>query len=454
MIDFSKIHKVYFLGIGGIGMSAIARYLNANGVEIYGYDRENSLLTEQMISEGMKIHFEENIEKIPHEIDLVVYTPAIDRSNKEFQFFSNKGLIIKKRSEILSEITNDEFLIAIAGTHGKTSISSIISHIFNTAAIACTSFIGGISKNIDSNLQYSENSKVFIAEADEFDRSFLSLNPNIAVISSIDADHLDIYGNYDNLLKSFTLFADKIKHGGKLIIKSGLNLPTAFTGKKITYSFDSEADYHTSNYNFSGEKSRFDLIKNEKKLDEFMFSIPGIHNIENAIAAIAVALEFGINLASIKSALESYSGVKRRFDYRINTDKLVYIDDYAHHPNELKAIISAVRQLYPKKKICGIFQPHLFSRTKDFLDEFVKSLELLDEIILLEIYPAREKPIDGINSKLIFDRIQTENKKLLKNHELYSELENNKKEVVLSLGAGDIYKITDQIEFILRKQML
>ena len=453
MINFNKIHKVYFLGIGGIGMSAIARYMNANGVEIHGYDRENSPLTEQMISEGMRIHFTENIEKIPQEIDFVVYTPAIDKSNKEFQFLSNKGLTIKKRSEILNEITNDKFLIAIAGTHGKTSISSIISHIFNKAGIACTSFIGGISKNIDSNLQYSENSKVFIVEADEFDRSFLSLNPDIALISSIDADHLDIYGSYDNLLQSFSLFAGKIKQGGKLIIKNGLNLPTSFTGKKITYSFNSDVNYSAFNYKFSGGKSCFDLFKNSKKLDEFIFSMPGGYNIENAIASIAVALEFGIDLLSIKSALESYSGVKRRFEYRINTDKLVYIDDYAHHPNELKAIISAVRQLYPKKKICGIFQPHLFSRTKDFSDEFAKSLDLLDEIILLEIYPAREEPIKGVNSKLIFDKIRTENKKVLSNLELYSELENNKKEVVLSLGAGDIGKITNRIEFLLRKQI-
>ena len=453
MINFNKIHKVYFLGIGGIGMSAIARYMNANGVEIHGYDRENSPLTEQMISEGMRIHFTENIEKIPQEIDFVVYTPAIDKSNKEFQFLSSKGLTIKKRSEILKEITNDKFLIAIAGTHGKTSISSIISHIFNKAGIACTSFIGGISKNIDSNLQYSENSKVFIVEADEFDRSFLSLNPDIALISSIDADHLDIYGSYDNLLQSFSLFAGKIKQGGKLIIKNGLNLPTSFTGKKITYSFNSDANYSAFNYKFSGGKSCFDLFKNSKKLDEFIFSMPGGYNIENAIASIAVALEFGIDLLSIKSALESYSGVKRRFEYRINTDKLVYIDDYAHHPNELKAIISAVRQLYPKKKICGIFQPHLFSRTKDFSDEFAKSLDLLDEIILLEIYPAREEPIKGVNSKLIFDKIRTENKKVLSNLELYSELENNKKEVVLSLGAGDIGKITNRIEFLLRKQI-
>ena len=453
MINFNKIHKVYFLGIGGIGMSAIARYMNANGVEIHGYDREKSPLTEQMISEGMKIHFTENIEKIPQEIDFVVYTPAIDKSNKEFQFLSNKGLTIKKRSEILNEITNDKFLIAIAGTHGKTSISSIISHIFNKAGIACTSFIGGISKNIDSNLQYSENTKVFIVEADEFDRSFLSLNPDIALISSIDADHLDIYGSYDNLLQSFSLFTGKIKQGGKLIIKNGLNLPTSFTGKKITYSFNSDANYSAFNYKFSGGKSCFDLFKNSKKLDEFIFSMPGGYNIENAIASIAVALEFGIDLLSIKLALESYSGVKRRFEYRINTDKLVYIDDYAHHPNELKAIISAVRQLYPKKKICGIFQPHLFSRTKDFSDEFAKSLDLLDEIILLEIYPAREEPIKGVNSKLIFDKIRTENKKVLSNLELYSELENNKKEVVLSLGAGDIGKITNRIEFLLRKQI-
>lgn len=453
MLNFNKIHKAYFLGIGGIGMSAIARYMNANGVEIHGYDRENTHLTEQMKSEGMKIHFEENIEKIPQEIDLVVYTPAIDRSNKEFQFLISKGLIIKKRSEILSEITKDNFLIAIAGTHGKTSISSIISHIFKKAEIACTSFIGGISKNIDSNLQYSENSKVFIVEADEFDRSFLSLSPNIALISSIDADHLDIYGNYDNLLQSYALFANKIKQGEKLIIKSGLDLPTAFTGKKITYSFNSKANYHVSNYKFSGEKSYFDLIKQDKKLDEFIFSIPGDHNIENAVAAIAVALEYGINLSSIKSALESYSGVKRRFEYRINTDKLVYIDDYAHHPNELKAIISSVRKLYPKKKITGIFQPHLFSRTKDFADEFAKSLESLDEIILLEIYPAREKPIDGVNSNMIFEKIINKNKKVFSNYELYSELENNKKEVVISLGAGNINKITNQIELLLRKQL-
>lgn len=448
-MDLNKLHRVHFLGIGGIGMSALARYFRSKGIIVSGYDKSQTPLTNELIDEGMKIHFEDNIDLIPRNIDLIVYTPAIPESNKEYQYFVNNNFELKKRAEVLGKITHDKFTIAVAGTHGKTTISSIIAHILKFAGHNVTALIGGICKNYNSNFISSENTEVFVVEADEYDRSFLTLHPDIEVISSIDADHLDIYGSKKYLNDSFKLFAEQIKSNGRLIIKKGIDL-TVKAEKILYYSATCKVDFYSSNIRVEGSKYLFDLIFKNLQIKNIDFKIPGKHNIENAVAASAVGIEMGIKKEKIKEALETYSGVKRRFDIKIQNPDIIYIDDYAHHPEELKACISSVKELYPDKKITGIFQPHLFTRTKDFADEFAKSLDLLDKVILLNIYPARELPIEGVSSEMILEKIKIKNKKICSNIKVFEELKNNKPEVLLTLGAGDIDKLVEPIKNILQ----
>ena len=448
-MDLNKLHRVYFLGIGGIGMSALARYFHSKGIIVSGYDKSQTPLTNELIDEGIKIHFEDNIDLIPRNIDLVVYTPAIPESNKEYQYFVNNNFELLKRAEVLGKITHDKFTIAIAGTHGKTTISSIIAHILKFTGHNVTALIGGICKNYNSNFISSENTEVFVVEADEYDRSFLTLHPDIEVISSIDADHLDIYGSKKYLNESFKLFAEQIKSNGRLIIKKGIDL-TVKAKKNLYYSATCKADFYSSNIRVEGSKYLFDLNFKNSQIKNINFKIPGKHNIENAVAASAVGIEMGIKIEKIKEALETYSGVKRRFDIKIQNPDIIYIDDYAHHPEELKACISSVKELYPDKKITGIFQPHLYTRTKDFADEFAKSLDLLDKVILLNIYPARELPIEGVSSEMILEKIKIKNKKICSNSKVFEELKNNKPEVLLTLGAGDIDKLVEPIENILK----
>jgi len=445
-LDIRNLHNIYFLGIGGIGMSALARYFNRKGVEVSGYDKTPTSLTQELINEGMQIHFEENISMIPDNVELVVYTPAIPSENKELIYCKEKGIEILKRSEVLGSLTQNMFLVAVAGTHGKTTITSLIAHILKYNNKEITAFIGGISKNYNTNFITSEKSEIAVVEADEYDKSFLALNPDLAVISSMDADHLDIYGSKDSLTESFFLFSKQIKKNGKLIIKKNLPFTKELKEKIITYAVDESADVYALNIRINNYKYIFDLNVRGEKIKDIKLETPGLHNIENAVAASAVVFMMGLETKEIKNSLETYSGVKRRFEYIINTPNLVFIDDYAHHPEELKASILTAKNLYADKKITGIFQPHLFSRTRDFADEFVKMLELLDEIILLDIYPAREKPINGVDSKMLLDKIKVVNKNLYSKNQLIEELKKRKIEVLLTLGAGDIETLVQPIK--------
>ena len=443
-MNLEKLHKIYFLGIGGIGMSALARYFMACGIQVFGYDKTQTPLTEQLINEGAEIHFEDDINNIAEDIDLVIYTPAIPQALSEYQFLLKQEIRMLKRSEVLGELTKDKFTIAVAGTHGKTTISSMIAHCFKSANISFAALIGGITTNYNSNFIGNPNADVFIVEADEFDRSFLTLKPDIAVISSIDADHLDVFGDKNAVQESFQLFADRIKTKGNLILKSGLTIKSdAIT--QWTYDLDSKADFYAKNIKVENESYILNVCAKDQVVSVKM-NYPGKHNLENSIAAYAACQLYGINSEIIENALETYSGVKRRFETIIKTNNLIYIDDYAHHPKELSACINAVKEIYPECRISGIFQPHLFSRTRDFVDEFARSLEMLDEIIIMDIYPARECPIEGINANFLMSRIQHHQKKYLAKSEILSWVKKQKFEVLLTLGAGDIDQFVEPIK--------
>ncbi|NVN96184.1 MAG: UDP-N-acetylmuramate--L-alanine ligase [Bacteroidetes bacterium] len=445
-MNVGKQNIIYFLGIGGIGMSALARYYHAKGAEIYGYDKTPTPLTTQLINEGMHIHFEENVNKIPKNIDFVIYTPAIPSEHQEFIYFQQKKFSIYKRSQVLGLITQNSKGIGISGTHGKTTISTMTAHLLKQSTIDCNAFLGGISKNYNNNLLLSEKSEFVVIEADEFDRSFLQLHPYIAVVSSIDADHLDIYGDKNQLKLSFEDYISQIQKGGKLIVKHGLNLKTPKGIDVYTYSLNEKADFYANNIQIKNGYYYFDFVYPDGIFKEIKMGYPGLHNIENAIAAISIAYMTGVSENEIRNAVASFEGVNRRFDIRIRTENLVYIDDYAHHPEELKACINSVRNLFKNKKITGIFQPHLFSRTRDFADEFAKSLELLDEVILLDIYPARELPIEGITSQMLLDKINIKEKFLIQKSEILNYIKTCKLEVLITLGAGDIDQLVEPIE--------
>lgn len=441
-MSIKKPNTVYFLGIGGIGMSAIARYYLAMGCKVLGYDKTQTVLTEQLEDEGAQIHYAENVEVLSSldKDDLVIYTPAIPKENKELIYFQEHDFKLYKRAEVLGLISENYFTVAVAGTHGKTTTSSIVAHVLNDGGIDCVAFLGGISLNFNSNLLLNDNAKVVVLEADEFDRSFLTLSPDIALITSLDADHLDVYGEADEMLKSYQDFVRKIKPGGKLITK-----PEFFDRLKVndqityeSYSLDGNANCRAIDVSIKNGSYVVDVECQSQTTKDIELGLPGIHNVENAVGAFAIADELQLSGEKIKSALSSYKGVKRRFEYQVKTNDLVYIDDYAHHPTELEFSIKSAKELYPNKKITGIFQPHLYTRTRDFVEEFAKSLSLLDELILLDIYPARELPIEGITSQVIFDKVICENKKLLMKGELMTYLENKQVEVLMTLGAGDI----------------
>lgn len=448
--------KVYFLGAGGIGMSALARYLLGLNIEVSGYDRTPTKLTDELISEGIDIHFDEDVEKIPQDINLVVFTPAIPENNKEFISLKNSAVPMIKRAELLGLITRDKKLMVASGTHGKTSVSSMLAHVMHKSSMRCNAILGGIAKNISSNLILEPDSDFFVTEADEFDRSFLQLNPDIAIITSVDADHLDVYQNYGQLREAFTQFTGRIKPNGKLIIRKdvGLNLQLKPGVEKFSYSIREDADFQACNIKTDQTGSTFSLRTPFFEMENVRLGIPGLMNVENAVAATAAALLAGAEATAIAAGLSSFTGVRRRFDYRIITDKLVFIDDYAHHPQELDACIGSVKNLYPGRKICGIFQPHLFSRTRDFADEFARSLEALDQVILLPIYPAREVAIAGVNSQMLFQKINHPDKHLCTSEALIPFLRNQNLDVVLTLGAGDIDKLVEPIENLLKTNIL
>jgi len=444
-MNLNSITHIYFIGIGGIGMSALARYFKTLGKEVAGYDRTATTLTSQLIAEGMDIHFEDNVQLIPpafknknnNDKILVIYTPAIPKSHSELNYFNDNAFSVVKRSKVLGLIASANYTVAVAGTHGKTTTSSMIAHILHSSGVNIAAFLGGIAKNFNSNfvLPQKNNKIVNVVEADEFDRSFLTLFPNIAVISSMSADHLDIYGTHDELVRSYNTFAGQVKE--HLILKNGLKVSNV-KADITTYSLQSDADVHAKDITISNRSYKFNVMVGNHLIKDLVLGLPGRHNIENAVAAIAVAFKLNIPEEKIREALATYSGVNRRFDYQIKTESLVFIDDYAHHPEELSAAISSVKELYSDKKITGVFQPHLFTRTRDFADEFAQSLSLLDEVILLDIYPARELPIEGVTSEIVFKKINCANKIMLSKEKLVEYVENHIPEVLLTLGAGDI----------------
>ena len=463
-MNFDNINNIYFIGIGGIGMSALARYFKAIGKNVSGYDKTQTPLTNELVAEGIDIHFKDNVELIPANVKqqtsniVIVYTPAIPSSHSELAYFREHNYTIKKRSEILGALTEQAYTIAVAGTHGKTTVSSMIAHILQYSGRKCTAFLGGITKNYNSNLllpspispPLSPGSRpLVVVEADEYDRSFLTLHPDVAVITSMDPDHLDIYGDREQMEESYRLFAKQLKYGGRLFAKQG----TGFTERCTTYSVSEPAKYGIKNIRVAAHQHIFDMVGPVENLSDLQLGLPGIHNIENAVAAVAVAQYMEIPGSKIREALATYKGVRRRFDCQVQGENVTYIDDYAHHPEELKACINSVRGLYPGKKITGIFQPHLFSRTRDFADSFGEALALLDELILLDVYPARELPIDGVSSKLILDKVAISNKMICSKEQTLQEVSRRYTEVLLTLGAGDIDQLVEPIKNILLKKI-
>ncbi|PKQ67114.1 UDP-N-acetylmuramate--L-alanine ligase [Labilibaculum manganireducens] len=441
--------NIYFIGIGGIGMSAIARYFNSIGKNVFGYDRMATQLTAELTAEGIGITFQEDVDQIPARYQskydtLVVYTPAIPANHPQLIYFQQQQFEIMKRSQVLGLLSDNLNGIGIAGTHGKTTVSTITAHIFKTSALDCNAFLGGISRNYQSNLLLSKTSPWMILEADEFDRSFLQLHPQLAVVTSMDADHLDIYGNKNELEKSFQAFVYQIKEGGILVYKKGLIL-THDKLSAYTYSLEEKADFYAENIKLVEGFYQFDLVYPDGIIKDLLFSYPGKINVENAIAASAMALLCGVEADELRKALSTFKGVRRRFDYQIRNEKIVFIDDYAHHPKELWESISSVRELYPEKNITGIFQPHLYSRTRDFAEGFAASLNLLDEVILLDIYPARELPIEGVSSEIILKNLKVP-AKLCSKGDLIELLREKEFEVLLTLGAGDIDKLVEPIK--------
>jgi UDP-N-acetylmuramate--alanine ligase len=435
-MNLNNIHNIYFIGIGGIGMSALARYFQANNKNVAGYDRTQTEITEGLVDLGIDVHFQDSIESIHSsflniEKTLVVYTPAVPSSHSELTYFKNEGYSVLKRSEILGLITENTYCLAIAGTHGKTTTTSILGHLMYECDVKLTAFLGGISENYNSNLILN-GTEVSVVEADEFDRSFLTLAPDLACITSMDADHLDIYGEADELKKSFIEFSKKIKPQGKLFIKNGLPL------KGITYGIEDDSDYSIQNIKIENGTYVFDVKTPKTVLENLQFNLPGRHNLSNALIALAMAVEYGCPNRQLAKALASYKGVKRRFTYHIKTDDLVFIDDYAHHPEEIKAVHQAVREMYPNKKVLAIFQPHLFSRTRDFVDDFAKSLSQFDELLLLDIYPAREMPIEGVTSTWLLNKINSDKKELISKNEIVSKIHESSAQIILTIGAGDI----------------
>lgn len=447
----------YFLGIGGIGMSNLARYFLSQGKMVAGYDRVETPLTKLLVEEGAQVHYTDDLAIIPAQFKnknktLVIYTPAIPLVHSEFTWFKEQGFEMMKRAQVLGAITQNSDAICISGTHGKTTVSSMVAHILKQSQVDCNAFLGGILKNYNTNLLLSNNSNVTVVEADEYDRSFHWLQPWIAVITSADPDHLDIYGTAEAYRDSFEHFTSLIRDDGYLLIRSGAPVtPKVKPGVKV-YTYSEEVgDFHAQNVRIGNGEIVYDFVSSDIVIKDICLGVPLWINIENSIVAIAAALISGASPEEIKKAIKSFAGPKRRFDFLIKQDDIVFLDDYAHHPKELLASISSVKQLYPNKKITGVFQPHLYSRTRDFADDFANSLSLLEDVILLDIYPAREEPIEGVTSSIIFDKITSEHKVLIKKEELLSYLECKEIEVLVTFGAGDIDKLLPEIKGLLLK---
>jgi UDP-N-acetylmuramate--alanine ligase len=442
-MNLNQIHNVFFIGIGGIGMSALARYFKTIGKNVSGYDKTPSMLTDELIASGIAIHFEDRIDLIPEEYfienTLVIITPAVPVTHSQWNFFLERDYQVKKRAEVLGIITKDTFCFAVAGTHGKTTTSSILGHILFESGADVTAFIGGIVENYNSNL-IGTGKTVTVVEADEFDRSFLHLHPNIACVTSMDADHLDIYGTSEEIEASFVEFANKVEDKSQLFITNELPI------EGVTCAVNEEAVYKAFNVRVGNGSYIFDVQTPTETIRDIAFGLPGRHNLMNALMALAMAKTFGTSSEAIAKALASFKGIRRRFSYQIKTPNLVYIDDYAHHPTEINAVHQAVRELYPDQKVLAIFQPHLFSRTKDFADDFAKSLSQFDEVVLLDIYPARELPMEGITSQWLMNKMTNEDKKLVSKDDLIATILATDARIIVTIGAGDLGEMVPSIK--------
>ena len=448
MLNLDNIQSFYFIGIGGIGMSALARYFNAQGKHVSGYDKTKTALTSELETEGITINFQDDISLIPAEVlgnrehSLIIYTPAIPKDHQQFEFLKNRDFNILKRAQLLGQISKEKFTMAVAGTHGKTTTTAILGHLLKETGAKVTAFLGGISEDINSNL-IMQGDEVIVLEADEFDRSFLNIHPNYAAVTSVDADHLDIYGKKEELEKSFSEFVSQVSEDGKLFLKNGLPF------KGLSIGIEDSSDYSAQNIKIENGTYVFDLVTPANTLEKLEFNLPGRHNLTNAVTALAMAIEYGSPTGHLARALSSFQGVKRRFNYKIKTEQVVLIDDYAHHPTEINAVHQAVREMYPNKKVLAVFQPHLFSRTRDFAEDFATSLSQFDAVFLLDIYPARELPIEGISSAWLLDLISNPDKKLVSKQDLSSEMKEKNYEINVMIGAGDIGEEVESVRKVL-----
>ena len=459
-MDINRVASVYFVGAGGIGMSALIRYFLSKGKRVGGYDRTPSDLTEALRKEGADIHYTDDVALVADvfkspEDTLVVYTPAVPESHTELAYFRARGFEVMKRARVLGEITRSARGLCVAGTHGKTTTSSMLAHLLKSSHVDCNAFLGGILKNYESNLMLSDTSDLTVIEADEFDRSFHWLTPYMAVITSADPDHLDIYGTPEAYRESFEVFTSLIRPDGCLLLKKGVRVtPRLREGVRLyTYSATEAADFHAENIVIRDGKITFDFVGPRVRIPEVELGVPVKVNIENGVAAMAIAWLNGVTPEEIRQGMASFAGPRRRFDFHLRTDRVALIDDYAHHPAELRQSILSVKELYAGRKVTGIFQPHLYSRTRDFADDFARSLSLLDELILLDIYPAREKPIPGVTSRIIFDKVTIPDKILCDKRELLDVIARGRYEVVLMVGAGDIDRLVEPVREILCQQI-
>ncbi|MGX5820496.1 UDP-N-acetylmuramate--L-alanine ligase [Chitinophaga lutea] len=452
-MELNNIHRIYFIGIGGIGMSAIARFFNAKGVTVSGYDRTATALTRDLEAEGIRIHYTEDLAQIDREANLVVYTPAIPATQLELVWYRENGYEVVKRSDVLQEITRSLFAITVAGTHGKTTVSTMIAHLLRHTGYGCNAFLGGISSNYNSNFWSSEK-PVAVIEADEYDRSFLKLNPDIAVLTAMDPDHLDIYGTEAAVQDAFIQYTANIKPNGTLLKHHGLPRGNELKGdNQISYSLQNDAaDIYATNIRMDNGGYEFDVVRQDWLIDNVRLYIGGMHNVENAVAAISVAHLLGIGNEKIRDAMADFKGIRRRFEYLVKNDRVVYIDDYAHHPEELRALISGAKSLFRGRKATVIFQPHLFSRTRDFAEGFGETLSLADEVVLLPIYPARELPIEGVTSEMIAGRIKGPEVTIMPRDEVSGWLKDRDNQLVITAGAGDIDLLREPLKTLLAKQ--
>lgn len=462
IMTLDQFKYIYFLGIGGIGMSALARWFRVNGYDVAGYDKTPTALTTALQEEGMTIHFLEDVAQIPETFrenrdqTLVIYTPAVPKTHQEYIYLTENGFTLQKRSQVLGLLAGQMKTVGVAGTHGKTTTSSMVAHILRHAGVNCAAFLGGITNNYGTNFLLNDpsddlRSVVCVVEADEFDRSFLTLFPNLAIVTSTDADHLDIYGAHDAVLDSFGKFVSQIEEGGTLFMKKGLSLADKTKAIVEQYSLN-EGDYYSQNLKVENATFVFDLVHPEGTIPAIQLIVPGFHNVENAVAASAVALTLGVSPTAIRDALNTYKGVRRRFEYILKTDDAVLIDDYAHHPEEVKAFLSSVKALYPDRELTAIFQPHLFTRTRDFAEGFADSLSLADQVILLDIYPARELPIEGVSSDLIFKAIRSKKKQQSTKEAVLDVVREKKPKLLVTIGAGDIDQLLPALKSVLKDQ--